>query len=257
MAQPGSAGTRPWGAGGYGPVRRPSGRRRTGVAVLSQAIGETLPNAVGVALSPFPIIGVVLVLGTPKARSNGPAFAVGWVVGLTVVCAVVLALTGGASDPSSDTSTGINWIQVGLGVLFLGMARRQWASRPAKGEEAEMPAWMEAVDEFSAGRSLGLGFVLSAVNPKTLALTAGAAASIAQLGLSSGDEVAAVAVFVLIASITVAGPVLYYLVATERATGALGTLKEFMAANSNVIMMIVLVVFGAKFLGEGLGALGS
>ncbi len=48
------------------------------------AIGDLLPSAVGVALSPVPIIAVILMLGTPKARSNGPAFAVGWVAGLVI-----------------------------------------------------------------------------------------------------------------------------------------------------------------------------
>ena len=47
--------------------------------VLSQAIGSLLPSAIGVALSPVPIIAVILMLGTPKARSNGTVFALGWV----------------------------------------------------------------------------------------------------------------------------------------------------------------------------------
>ena len=51
--------------------------------MLSDAIGGLLPSAVGVALSPIPIIAVILMLDTPKARSNGPAFALGWVFGLT------------------------------------------------------------------------------------------------------------------------------------------------------------------------------
>jgi hypothetical protein len=41
--------------------------------VLSRAIGDLLPSAVGVALSPIPIIAVILILATPRARSNGPA----------------------------------------------------------------------------------------------------------------------------------------------------------------------------------------
>ena len=42
-----------------------------------QTIGDFLPAAVAVALSPIPIVAVVLMLGTPRARSNGPAFALG------------------------------------------------------------------------------------------------------------------------------------------------------------------------------------
>jgi len=40
---------------------------------MGQAIGDILPLAIGVALSPVPIIAIVLMLGTPRARANGTA----------------------------------------------------------------------------------------------------------------------------------------------------------------------------------------
>ena len=52
---------------------------------MGEAIGQSLPLAVGVALSPVPIIAVVLMLTTPRARVNGPAFVLGWLVGLGIV----------------------------------------------------------------------------------------------------------------------------------------------------------------------------
>lgn len=61
--------------------------------------------------------------------------------------------------------------------------------------------------------------------------------------------------FVAIASISVVGPVVAYLVAPEEAAGALGHLKEFMVDNNAVIVMIVLLLLGAKLLGQGLGGL--
>src|SRR5688572_20394190 len=53
----------------YSPATPSTEKERT----LGQAIGDLLPSAVGVALSPIPIIAVILILATPKARSNGPA----------------------------------------------------------------------------------------------------------------------------------------------------------------------------------------
>ena len=41
-----------------------------------------LALAVAAAISPFPIIGVVMMLVTPRARSNGPMFLLGWLAGL-------------------------------------------------------------------------------------------------------------------------------------------------------------------------------
>jgi threonine/homoserine/homoserine lactone efflux protein len=220
--------------------------------MLTSAIGDLLPSAIGVALSPIPIIAVILMLGTPKARSNGPAFALGWVLGLAVVSIVVVTVASGADDPDSSTSSGINWVTLGLGVLFLVMAGRQWRSRPRHGEPATLPKWMDTVDHFGAGKSLALGLAFSAANPKNLALTLTASGAIAQAGLSDADSVIAVAVFVVLASVTVLGAVGFYLVAGSKADGPLASLKTFMTDHNAVIMMVVLLVLGAKLIGSGL-----
>ena len=57
---------------------------------MHEAIGQVLSFAVGVAISPLPIVAVVLMLATPRARVNGPAFVLGWIVGLSLVGTVVL-----------------------------------------------------------------------------------------------------------------------------------------------------------------------
>jgi threonine/homoserine/homoserine lactone efflux protein len=225
------------------------------MATMGQAIGDLLPFAVGVALSPVPIIAVILMLGTERARATGASFAAGWVLGLVAVSVVVVLVAGGADDPDSGASTTVDVIKLVFGVLFLVLAIGQWRKRPRPGVEPEMPKWMQAVDQFTAGKSLVLGVALSAANPKNLALTLAAAASIAQAGLSSGGTAAAIAVFVVIGSLTVAGPVLYYLVAPEKAAGPLDTIKGFMADHNAVIMFVLLLVLGAKLIGNGIAGL--
>jgi hypothetical protein len=49
---------------------------------MGAAIGQALPLAVGVALSPVPIIAVVLMLMSQRGRLNGPGFVLGWLAGL-------------------------------------------------------------------------------------------------------------------------------------------------------------------------------
>ena len=225
--------------------------------MLVPTIGDLLSVAIGVALSPIPIITIVLMLGTPRARANGPAFALGWILGLVVVAAIVLLIAGGADDPDSTASDGANWLKVLIGVLFLALAVKQWRSRPRAGEEAELPAWMATVDTFTPARSFGLGALLSGANPKNLALTAAAGATIAQADLDTGGQVVAVAVYVVLASLTVAGPVIAYLVATDRTSKPLAAIKEFMAAHNAVIMMVVLLILGMKLLGQGMSGLAT
>jgi hypothetical protein len=83
-----------------------------------------------VALSPIPIIGVVLVLDSERARRNGSAFALGWVAGLTIVSVLVVLVAGAASDPGSEAATGINWFMAGIGVAFFGDGRAAMEEAP-------------------------------------------------------------------------------------------------------------------------------
>ena len=219
--------------------------------MLSEAIGDLLPSAVAVALSPIPIVAVVLVLGSTHARTSGPTFALGWVLGLLSVSTVVVLLLSGGADADHD-DPGLNWFKIGIGCLFLVMAGQQWKKRPREGVESTMPSWMASIDTAAPAKAFGLGVGLSGGNPKNLALTLAAAASIAESGLKGSDAALAVGTFVAIGSVTVVGAVAAYLVAPTRTQRPLTALREFLAANNAVIMMVVLLLLGAKMLGDGL-----
>src|SRR5437660_11022602 len=59
---------------------------------MENALGSILPQAIGVAIRTVPIIAVILMLFSKRARSNGTAFLVGWVLALVVVGSIVLVL---------------------------------------------------------------------------------------------------------------------------------------------------------------------
>jgi threonine/homoserine/homoserine lactone efflux protein len=220
--------------------------------MLNEAIGQVLAPAAAVALSPIPIIAVILMLGSARARVNGSAFAIGWITGLVVVSVVVVLVAGNASDPDSDTATGVNWVLAAIGVLFLIMAARQWRKRPKRGEAAVMPAWMATSDSISPVKAGVLGIALSAANPKNLALTLAASAGIAQADLDGVDTAIAIATFVVLGSITVAGAVGFYLVSPRRAERPLAEVKQYMSDHNATIMTIVLLILGAKVLGDAI-----
>lgn len=222
---------------------------------MFQVLGDLFPYAVGIALSPFPVIAIVLVLATPKASTNGVAFAVGWVGGLTVATTLILAISGGADDPTSTASDGVSWVRVLLGVALLSLAVRTWRGRPAPGADPEMPPWMAHLDDLEPPKALALGALLSGVNPKNLALVIAAATVIAQAGLTGGEVVVDVVLFVAIASATVAGAVLAHVLLGEKAASGLAAIKGFMLEHNDAIMVVILVLFGVKLLGDGLGAI--
>ena len=216
---------------------------------MGAAIGQILGNAVGVAISPVPIIALILMLFSRAAARNSLAFLAGWLVGLTGAAVVVLA-SGVAS--SNGSSNGSGTAQILIGVLFLFLAWKQWRSRPQAGEEAEMPAWMDKIDGLSAIKALGMGLLLTVANPKNLGLTIAAAANIGGAGLATGEEAVTVVVFVLISSITIIVPVLAYLVAKDRAAPVLDSMKVWLGQNNATVMTVLFLVLGAKVLGAGI-----
>jgi threonine/homoserine/homoserine lactone efflux protein len=223
---------------------------------MGDAIGQVLPFAVVVALSPIPIIGVVLMLGTPRARSNGPAFILGWLIGLTVVGTIVLLVASGASaSESGEPATWVGVLKLVLGALLLLLALKQWRTRPRGDADAALPGWMRTIDHFTPGRAVAMGVALSAINPKNLVLTVGAAAAIAQTGISSGDQAVALAVFVLIGTLGPGLPVAIYFLMGERAAHMLDDLKNWMGHHNAAIMAVLCLVIGAKLIGDGISGL--
>jgi hypothetical protein len=218
-----------------------------------QAIGEILPLAIGIAVSPVPIVAVILMLFSPRARSNGPAFLLGWVAGLIVAGVIILVLAeGGDVGSGGGPSTTASWIKLLLGVGLLFLALRQWRGRPQQGEQAKVPKWMQAIDTVTPVKAAGLGALLSSVNPKNLALAIGAALAIAQLGLSTGDTAVSYGMFVVLGSLGIAVPVIYYLVGGEGAKKTMDGWKAWLLANNAAVMAVLFLVMGASLLGKGI-----
>jgi len=179
---------------------------------MGQGISEVLTFAVGVAITVSAIIAVILMLFSQRARVNGPLFLLGWVIALCAVSGVIYVIADQTNaSTSSTTSDTVSWLKIAFGVLFLLLALRTYRNRPAPDAEPAMPKWMSGIDALTPGKAFGLGLLLSGVNPKNLVLTFGAATGLALLGLSTTDVVASLVVFVLVGSLTIAGPVLYYL----------------------------------------------
>jgi hypothetical protein len=222
---------------------------------MGQAIGGSLPLAVGIAISPIPIIACILMLFSARARVNGPAFAVGWVAGLAIATTAVLVIadTSGADDGSAGPSLG-DAITLLLGVGAIALGVRQWRGRPKAGEPTPMPAALAAIDGFSPIKALGFGVLLSAVNPKNLAFVIAAGVVIDGAVATGGSAPAMIILFVVLASLSIAVPVIYMLVGGEGARRTLEGWREWLAANNAAVMAVLFFVIGAKLVGSGLDA---
>ncbi|MCC9706692.1 GAP family protein [Streptomyces sp. MNU76] len=225
---------------------------------MSEAIGQILSYGVAVALSAFPIIGVVLMLATPRARVNGPALLLGWVLGLALVGTIVLLVSGGAG--ASDQGQPADWVSaldLALGVLLLWVAVKEWRGRPRGDEEVTLPKWMKAVDSFAPAKALALGMALSALNPKNLLLSIAAASAIARTDASAGAQAVALAVYVVLGALGPGTPVVLYFALKERSQHILDGLKLWMERHNTAIMAVICLLFAAKLMGDALSDLSS
>ena len=223
---------------------------------MGQAIGQMLTMAVGVALSPIPIIASVLLVSSPRGRVNGPTFVVGCAASTAVIGGALLAAgVGSGTSDSGGPSTGASALKLVLGIALLGMAARQWRGRPVGDDDPPLPKWMGALDGFSPVKSLLAGIVVTGLNPKNLLLVAAGAAAVASAGATAGEEAVAWAIFTLIAIVGVATPVVISFAMGDRSEELLQRLRMWMAHSSGVIMAVILLLIGVKLLGDGLAGL--
>jgi hypothetical protein len=225
---------------------------------MGSAIAEVAPVAIGLVLvNPLPVMAVILLLFSPRARSTAPAFVAGWVIGMLVVFGILLfvlapeSLVGNEREPSTFSFI----VRFLLGLVLLYLAVQRWRGRPRPGEAMALPSWMATLEQANPLPALGLGALTSGLNPKNLAFTIAAVVAIAQAELTTGEKLVPVALYVLLASVGVAAPVIWYFVAQESASATLAEWRIWLTANYATMMAIVFLVFGVTLAAQGLAGL--
>lgn len=221
---------------------------------MIEAIGGVLPFAAAIAISPMPIIAIILILMSDRAKTLGLSFAGGWFVGAFVVTwifsLIAGVLDGQESDDSSKPIQAV--IKIVLGLLLGYLALKKWNSRPQAGEEPSLPKWMESMTSMKPLAAIGLALLLVAVNPKNMMMEAAAGLEIGQQNLGVGSLLVVLLVFTILASITVLGPVVFYFVAPKKAASALAGVREWLVENNATIMVVLFAIFAVKLIGDGL-----
>ena len=155
---------------------------------MGAVIGEILPFALGIAISPVPIIAVILMLFSKRAGSTSVGFLIGWLLGIIVATGIFTAIAGSTAVTGGAPSSGV--------VVDQDRARRLLLFRSAPGNGAKRKGprtsrrngWRRSTISIWSRRS-GLAFLLSAINPKNLIMAAGAGVIIGSAGLSVGSEI--------------------------------------------------------------------
>jgi hypothetical protein len=217
------------------------------VVTVSDLALELIPLTVAIALSPFPLVPVVLLLLTARPLANGGGFLAGWFGGLAVLAAV-FTVVAGAVELWDEAPTWAAWTRLVLGVVLIALGVRTWLAR---GGSAEVPAWMAAIGEYTPLRSVRLGVLLAVANPKSLLLVVAGGVAIGSAELGPGPSAVAVLLFAAGAASMVALPVVLRLVMGERIVGPLGVARGWLVAHNDAVVAVVVVLIGVMVASNG------
>ena len=151
-------------------------------------------------------------------------------------------------EVSEETPAWASWSRLVLGAVLLVLGVSRWRHRS---EKTETPTWMAALDDATPGSALRLGFLLSAANPKILLLAAAAGIAIGSAELSAADTALAITTVTVVGSLSVALPVVLFVVRGERMLEPLGRARDWLERNNAAVMAVVITVIGVLLLVKG------
>ncbi|TCC35115.1 GAP family protein [Kribbella sindirgiensis] len=216
--------------------------------------GAVLPQAMAIALSPVPMVCIVLVLLSARPVRAGLYFTAGWIGALTAAVGLVAWLTDTVAEGHEEsTRDGVDVLQLAVGVLFAVLAVRYWRKRPDPGTPPPRPAIVDRIALLSAGGLLLAGAAAALANLKNLPLVLSAGTYLGGAALPTSQLIAATAVFIATASLTVVGPLLaVVLTGPTRSARTLRALETWLLTNLNTITVILLLVLATVLIGQGL-----
>ncbi|EPD3685896.1 GAP family protein [Listeria monocytogenes] len=214
---------------------------------MGSAFSAILSPAVGILISPFPIVGLILILLSNKARINSIFYTVGWIVGNIAIFFIGLFLMSSAVSSSGDQSTLVKVVLIVLGALLILLGAHDFTKRPKKGEQAATPKWFEKMSNIKPGGAMMFAFV---VNPKNMLLSLTAGVSVGALNLSGGQETTATIIFGIIACCSIYIPTIAFLLAGSKLNNALDSTRKWLIQNNSVIMAVLFLFIGLSVISK-------
>lgn len=220
---------------------------------MAGLISELLPRAAVVAISPIPILAVVLMLLTDRGRTNSLAYLAGWAAGMAGV-AVVAALAG-AGDVATSPSRPVAVAMLVIAIAFIIGAVVEFRRRPRKGEEHVSPWWARFLHGMGPAQAFGLGVLLIVVNAKDALATIDAGGHLANSDAGLAGKAVALAVFVLVGCLPVLVPIGIRFALGDDAEPTLHRWRAWLERHGPLAVSIVLAVVAVALIAQAVPAL--
>jgi hypothetical protein len=214
---------------------------------VGRALTDLIPLALGVALSPLPVLALLLMLMSRDELRNGRAFAAGW-IGALVGVATASTLVG-IHVRASDPPRAIRVAELVTGLILLLAAGIAWRRRRTA---LRAPRWLLAADAISPMGAFWLAIALAVFNAKDIALTVAAGTVISDAALTTAATAVALATFAAIAGSTVLVPFAVAELRGERALPSLRRWHGWLERHGRAGVALILAAAGVVFVASGL-----
>ena len=202
-------------------------------------------------MSPIPILALVVILTATKDTKNGPAFLLGWMLGLFIVGILVFLYPVNQTENGTPTFLA-GLIRIILGFILLMLAIRKLLKQHYSDKQVKVPKLITRLEKVGIFKSAMAGFIFSAIYPKNLVLSIGGAVVIDRVVSIFAMQVISLLVFTTLASLSIASPIVVSLLKKQKSEIMLAQLRSWLVKNNAIIIIILLLIFGVLLIGRGL-----
>ncbi len=212
---------------------------------------DTAPLAIGIALSPLAIISIIVLLSLGNLRGS-VWFLAGWILGLLLLAVVVAYFGQRLEARDRDVVRPLAGpVKVIFGVLLIAWSARSIIRSRNTPPPTELPKMLQAVDGIGPKGAFGMGAFMASINAKNVAIFIVFFVALASRPPSTVYTIGSVALFVILASLTILLPVLYVESKGDGANDQLQKWRAWMMANQGTIMSGMLGVIGLVMIVRG------
>jgi hypothetical protein len=194
--------------------------------------------------SPTSVLAVYVLLGMPSGLQRSVAFVAGWLATILLIGVLVVVFPSfnfRTSHTTPSRTASVAELVVGAMLVVAAIVLQR---RPAIGEPKDpVPEWLVRV----VGRHWAVALVAGGVM-LTYSVTIVAVLEILKANVDALHRAVAVAVFALTSIVTITAPIVYTVIAPERATDDLARSRRWLIAHSRAIGVTLLALIGVAIM---------
>jgi hypothetical protein len=199
------------------------------------------------ALTPWAIVGVIVLLGSKAAGRAAVAFAVGWFCAIAFIAAIVAAGIGGIGNSSqADVANATYIVEIVLGLALVALAARKRARDRVLTAPAAEPGWLAKLDKMGPVVAFAFGtFMINIV----FVVDAGLRIAAADLGASAA--IAALLFYTVLSTASLIAVLAVYFGDRAGAEVKLATMRAWIARNNANVITGMLLAVGIFLVAKG------